>query len=121
VNTVDKYKALWEGKTCLFVDRFLPSSKCCSNCGWKDVNLTLKDRIFKCQNCGLVICRDLNGAINVKYEGIRLLRGTQEASAASEQFDDGKPVETRGCRAAVQCLSNEAGINNSKSYVKVDC
>ncbi len=47
------------------IDRFYPSSKTCSNCGHIKQELNLKDRIFQCQNCGLVIDRDLNASINI--------------------------------------------------------
>jgi len=48
------------------VDRFYPSSKKCCSCGEKKPELKLKDRIFKCSNCGLEIDRDLNAAINLE-------------------------------------------------------
>lgn len=46
--------------------RFFASSKLCSCCGWKNENLTLADRTFVCGDCGQVIDRDLNAAINLK-------------------------------------------------------
>ena len=50
-------------------DRFYPSSKKCSQCGHIKNDLKLKDRIYKCTECGLVIDRDLNAAINLaNYE-----------------------------------------------------
>ena len=48
------------------VNRFFPSSKLCSNCGYKKVDLTLKDRVYECKNCHTVLNRDLNAAINLK-------------------------------------------------------
>jgi putative transposase len=53
----------------VLADRWEPSNKTCSGCGWYDAGLTLTDRTFQCQNqqvpCGLVIDRDLNVAINL--------------------------------------------------------
>ncbi|ETA00860.1 hypothetical protein CcI6DRAFT_03681, partial [Frankia sp. CcI6] len=46
-------------------DRWYPSSKTCSDCGWRNPGLTLSDRIFACQSCGLVGDRDLNAAVNL--------------------------------------------------------
>lgn len=46
-------------------DRFYPSSKLCSRCGNIKKDLKLKDRIYKCECCGLVIDRDLNASINL--------------------------------------------------------
>ncbi|MGO8947529.1 MAG: RNA-guided endonuclease InsQ/TnpB family protein [Ktedonobacterales bacterium] len=59
------YKAAWYGARVFFADRWEPSSKRCSGCGWVDDDLTLSDRIFHCEQCGLVLDRDLNAAINL--------------------------------------------------------
>lgn len=60
------YKSKWYDSTILVANRFYPSSKLCSNCGWKDTQLQLSDRVFKCQGCGLNIDRDLNAALNLQ-------------------------------------------------------
>jgi len=67
-----EYKSAWHGREVMFVDRFYPSSKTCSCCGWKNVNLTLADREFICEGCGLIIDRDENAALNIEHEGMRL-------------------------------------------------
>jgi putative transposase len=59
------YKAAWYGSTVLLASRWEPSSKTCSGCGWLKEDLTLADRTFHCQQCGLVLDRDLNAAINL--------------------------------------------------------
>jgi len=46
------------------VNRFYPSSKTCHNCGCVKSDLKLSDRVYKCE-CGLVIDRDWNAAINL--------------------------------------------------------
>ena len=56
------------------IDKWFASSKLCSNCNRKKHNLTLNDRIYICDNCGLIIDRDLNAAINIKNEGLRMLK-----------------------------------------------
>ena len=48
------------------VDTFYPSSKTCSCCGSIKKDLKLKDRIYKCSNCGLEIDRDYNASINLE-------------------------------------------------------
>lgn len=68
-----EYKAKWHDRTVVLVDRWFPSSKLCSECRWKHPNLTLKDREFQCQDCGCCIDRDLNAAINIEVEGMRIL------------------------------------------------
>ena len=60
-----KYKAKWNGIEVIKVDRWYPSSKTCSQCGNKKSVLSLSDRIYKCTECGLIIDRDLNAAINL--------------------------------------------------------
>ena len=50
----------------ILADRWEPSSKRCSSCGWVDADLTLSDRVFHCEQCGLVLDRDLNAAINLE-------------------------------------------------------
>jgi putative transposase len=60
------YKAAWYGARVFLADRWEPSSRRCSTCGWLDTDLTLADRTFHCEQCGLVLDRDLNAAINLK-------------------------------------------------------
>jgi putative transposase len=60
------YKAEWYGREVNKIGRFVPSSKTCSACGEVNNELTLKDRIFKCQKCGHKEDRDLNASKNIK-------------------------------------------------------
>jgi putative transposase len=60
------YKAAWYGCQVLVASRWEPSSKTCSGCGWVDEDLTLADRVFRCEQCGLLLDRDLNAAINLE-------------------------------------------------------
>lgn len=46
-------------------DRWYPSSKTCSGCGFKKQDLSLAERIYNCEHCGLAIDRDLNAALNL--------------------------------------------------------
>ena len=66
-----EYKLSDRGKTLVKVDRFYPSSQLCSCCGNRK-KLDLSERKYICI-CGLEIDRDLNAAINIKNEGLRLL------------------------------------------------
>ena len=49
----------------IVADRFYPSSKTCSSCGNIKDDLKLKDRVYRCPQCGTIIDRDLNAAINL--------------------------------------------------------
>lgn len=60
-----KYKCELNGIEFIQVDRFYPSSKTCSSCGCINKHLKLKDRTFICPDCGSIIDRDLNAAINL--------------------------------------------------------
>lgn len=60
-----KYKCEYYGIEFVEVGRFYASSKTCSHCGHIKTNLRLSDRIYQCPECGLVIERDLNAAINL--------------------------------------------------------
>ena len=60
-----KYKCEWNGIEFVQVDRFYPSSKTCSCCGYMKKDLKLSDRTYICPECGLTINRDLNASINL--------------------------------------------------------
>jgi putative transposase len=64
-----EYKAKWQGKKVIIADRYFASSKTCSCCGFKKDELKLSERTYVCLNCGLVIDRDLNAAINLAKYG----------------------------------------------------
>jgi putative transposase len=68
-----KYKSLWNNTHAVQADRFFPSTKLCSECGYKNNNLTLSDREWTCPSCETRHSRDGNAALNLKAEGIRIL------------------------------------------------
>ncbi|MFC8796484.1 RNA-guided endonuclease TnpB family protein [Promicromonospora sp. NPDC057138] len=59
------YKQHWRGGQVVVADRWFASSKTCSGCGALRKDLTLKDRTYACDTCGLVLDRDLNAAVNL--------------------------------------------------------
>ena len=59
----------------IFANKWYPSSKRCSKCGHVKSDLTLKDRIYKCNKCGLIIDRDINAAINLKQYAFNYING----------------------------------------------
>lgn len=67
------YKAEMNDKTVVKVDRYYPSSKTCSVCGWRNDALALADRSWACPQCGTKHDRDVNAAVNILGEGLRVL------------------------------------------------
>lgn len=69
-----QYKSeFYGGINVLVVPRAYPSSKLCSRCGNKKHNLKLKDRVYACSSCGLIMDRDLNASINLRNYGLAKL------------------------------------------------
>ncbi|HEX9336490.1 MAG TPA: RNA-guided endonuclease TnpB family protein [Pseudonocardiaceae bacterium] len=64
-----EYKASWYGRRVIVVDRWLPSSKTCSACGWVTDAMPLHVRAFECAECGLVRDRDHNSALTIVAAG----------------------------------------------------
>ena len=68
-----EYKSAWNNIPVIIADRFFPSSKLCSCCGNIKKDLKLSDRIYKCE-CGNVIDRDYQAALNLKRYGEIVLK-----------------------------------------------
>ena len=68
-----EYKSTWNSKHFCKVDQYFASTQLCSKCGGKSY-LSLKDRVYVCQNCKSVLDRDYNAALNLRNEGIRILK-----------------------------------------------
>ena len=72
-KSVLQNKALQNNKQVVFIDRFFPSSKTCSCCGYKKQDLKLNDREWVCPECSTKHDRDINAAKNILLEGQRML------------------------------------------------
>jgi len=75
-ETILKYKSIWYNRQVINIDRFYPSSKTCSDCGFINHELKLSDREWACLDCGVIHDRDNNAAINIEQEGLKILKNT---------------------------------------------
>jgi len=64
------YKCEWHGRTLVRIDRWYPSSKLCSACGFKNHSMPLDVREWRCPACGVAHDRDVNAAINILAAGL---------------------------------------------------
>ena len=67
------YKLDWLNKKLIKVNRYYPSSQLCSSCGYRKKDLLLSNRSWICPECKTNHNRDINAALNIKKEGIRLV------------------------------------------------
>jgi putative transposase len=80
------YKTCWQGGQLIVADRFFPSSKTCSACGMVKAKLSLDERVFTCEECGLVIDRDVNAARNLLMLAVS---GTERVNACGAEVRPG--------------------------------
>ncbi|MEG3927737.1 RNA-guided endonuclease TnpB family protein [Microcoleus sp. D3_18a_C4] len=89
--TMLKYKSESEGKQYVEIDRWFPSSKTCHVCLNRVDNLTLDVRAWSCQRCGTHHDRDVNAAINIRNEALRILAlGTSASACGGDVSRSGK-------------------------------
>jgi len=78
------YKCKWYGTKLTVVGQFYPSSKTCSGCGNVKDKLGLSERTYVCNECGLMINRDLNAALNLRNKSVSY---TESACGVSIKFN----------------------------------
>lgn len=99
-----EYKSKIAGTHLVAIDRWYPSSKTCSSCGWKDEDLELADRVFVCLDCGYVADRDYNAAKNILAEALRSTESSSGTYACGES-SSGR-ASRRGETALVEAGTN---------------
>ena len=100
-----EYKCAWYGAEYVKADRWYASSKLCAHCGWKNEDLTLSDREWRCGGCGALNERDYNAAVNLSsWPGLSF------------------PVSGRGDRVspATPAVVGEASTDSSSDLTEPD-
>ncbi len=80
------YKTEQHGGYVQLVDRWYASSKTCSGCGHVKPELSLSERTFVCEACGIVLDRDFNAALNIRDEAIRLVTDVPVVASSERKF-----------------------------------
>ena len=99
-----EYKTKWYGSRLIVADRFYPSTKTCSRCGYVVKEMPLSERVFRCPRCGLEIDRDLNAAINLKKIGM-----VAASSAETKNACGGERFMPQGRCSSVKQEANTIG------------
>jgi putative transposase len=94
------YKAEWNDKIIVKIDRWFPSSKTCSSCGYIHKDLTLNIREWTCVECGTVHDRDLNAAKNILKEGLKTYR--KELAITLAEMEVTKSVKQETTQSLVE-------------------
>ena len=112
-----EYKTARSGAALHVVDRRYRSSQTCSGCGSVKAKLSLAERTYRCDSCGLTMDRDLNAAINILVAGSAPetlnARGgdVRRSDLVSGNADPGEARTKRAQKSAVRLgagLGNEA-------------
>jgi putative transposase len=99
------YKSTWYGCRLVVADPFYPSSKTCSACGWVKAKLTLAERTFRCEVCGLVLDRDLNAARN-------LAKLVESVAQSGWETRNARGADRKPQRAGQVAVKREAGTGS---------
>ena len=94
-----KYKAEWYGGQVVVIDRFFPSSKTCSVCGYINDGLTLPDRTWTCPQCGTIHDRDLNAAKNIERQALLVSGRSGFADTQNGRGESIRPFTATLCEA----------------------
>lgn len=87
-----EYKADWDDKQIVKINRWYPSSKTCCECGYINQGLNLSTREWTCKSCETIHDRDLNAAKNILSEGLRSIEDTKILNSAGTVDNTGGAI-----------------------------
>lgn len=90
-----EYKAARAGKAFVKCDRWFPSSKTCSSCGFICEKMPLDVRSWTCAKCATRHDRDINAAMNIRAEGLRMLAGGEPVAVGGGNVSRGQVRKSR--------------------------
>lgn len=107
-----EYKARWYNRKLVFVDRFYPSSKTCSCCGHIYKGLSLNEREWTCPQCNTYHDRDVNAAVNILNEGMKLVGSctTEFTLVDYPTMDDRSAMDLKSSDRVKQEVNKEQGL-----------
>jgi putative transposase len=105
------YKTAWRGGTVLTADRWFASSKTCSACRSVKTTLTLADRLFACDECGLVIDRDTNAAVNLATWGENNFSQVPDPEARGRVTNAHRPERSGQDTRPGETVGNDVGTD----------
>ena len=115
-----EYKTARTGAVLRVVDRWFPSSKICSNCGVVKAKLSLSERTFNCDDCGLSIDRDLNAAINIEVAGSAPEMLNARGGDVRRTVGNAVPGEARTKQAQKSAVRLGAGLGNEAMRPRIN-
>ena len=118
-----EYKTARSGAVLRVVDRWYPSSKTCSNCGTVKAKLSLSERVFNCDACGLSLDRDLNAAVNILVAGSApetLNARGEDVRRTDTMLGDAGLGEARTKRVCQSAVRLGAGLGNEAMQPRVN-
>lgn len=108
------YKAEWNDKQIMKIDRFFPSSKTCNCCGYINQNLKLDMRLWTCPQCNAELDRDINASINILKEGYKQISA---GTVDNRRGDEIRPAKVGTIDETSKILGKSKKPNNKNKTV----
>jgi putative transposase len=110
------YKTRWGGGRLEVADRWFPSSKTCSNCQAVKPKLSLRVRTFRCEDCGVVLDRDVSASLNLAALVTRHVAGSGSETGNGRGADrKTEPSSAGGCEASTPHRAVQARVGRGPS------